>query len=105
MPGFNLPPGVTVSDIPGNSAADVRYAQLYEGTYERLLDGDLATELSEPEARELLESLVCWIVPEPNEGERNLTQLMARLLREVERAAKRKAEELTEAYLDADDRR
>ena len=30
MPGFNLPPGCSVSDIPGNSSEDAAWDKLFE---------------------------------------------------------------------------
>jgi hypothetical protein len=58
MSGFNLPPGCSVGDLPGNSAEDMRREQAIEQRRDDLLGGELAAELPEDEARELLTAVI-----------------------------------------------
>jgi hypothetical protein len=58
MTGFNLPPGCATGHLPGNSSEEMQRERAAEARYCDLIDSELAWELSEQEARELLEGVI-----------------------------------------------
>lgn len=54
MTGFNLPPGCSVSDLPGNSKAEQEMEAAFDKLYTELIDARLIVDVETPYHQKLI---------------------------------------------------
>jgi hypothetical protein len=97
MSGFNLPPGVSAGDIPGNSAEDIRRERAIEQRRDDLLGGELAAELPEDEARELLAAVINALYSARDYRSETRQEYGCRIAREATAVIERAVDRITDS--------